>query len=405
MRILAVHSFYQQLGGEDLSFAAECDLLERNGHEVERFTLDNNVLSNMSALRAGMVTFWNPLVGRLVRDVIRRHRPDVMHCTNLFPTISPSCYWAAAREGVPIVQALRNYRLLCPAATLFRDGAPCERCISKRFAIDAIRFGCYRGSRAASAVTAASTLMHRAIGSWDRVHVFYTLTRFARQKFVEAGFAPERILVKPNFLEPDPGAGDGADGGVIFVGRLSPEKGLDTLLKAWGRISGNISLRIVGDGPLAGEVARAAASDPRIEWVGALPPAQTLELIRRARCLVMPSNWYETFGRTIMEAFACGTPVIASDLGAMAELVEHGRTGLLYTAGDPEALAATVQRFWDSPAQGSAMGVAARSLYLREFTGSANYTMLMALYERAIAVARHSAAIAAPEVVRRGKLA
>lgn len=387
MRILAVHSYYQWPGGEDLSYEAECQLLERRGHEVIRFTLSNQVINAMPTVDKAARMLWNRDVLRELRNIIRDRQPEVMHCTNLFPLMSPSCYWAAARERVPIVQALRNYRLLCPAVTLFRDGQICQDCLGHRFPWPAIRHHCYRESHLASASVATISFLSQAVGSADRVHLYYTPSHFARERFLDGGLDPQRVFVKPNFLEPDPGPGDGRHGGAIFVGRLSPEKGIDSLLEAWRHILGPIPLRIVGDGPLAPRVIAAAATDSRIHWLGYQPNREALDLIGRAGCLVMPSVWYETFGRVMLEAFARRTPVVVSDLGAMAEIVEHERTGLRYPPGNAVALANTVQTVLADRVLAGRLADRAREVYLRSFTGDANYVLLMDLYRRAIAFA------------------
>lgn len=384
MRVLMIHGFYQQLGGEDLSFVAECDLLERHGHEVIRFTVDNRSLDRSWPTTNAVRTVWNPRTWSEIRWLVRARRPHVMHCTNTFPLLSPACYWAAASEGVPVVQSLRNYRLICPAATLHRDGEECTECVGRPFAWPGVRYGCYRDSRAATATIAFSTFVHGTIGTWDRVRVFFTPTRFARERFLEAGFDPGRLFVKSNFLDPDPGPGDGREGGAIFVGRLAPEKGIETLLDAWRKMEDPVPLKVVGRGPLEGKVVRAAARDRRIRYLGFLPPDRVLDLVGAAACLVMPSIWYETFGRTVMEGFARGTPVVASDLGAMAELVDHGRTGLLFPPGDPAALGNAVRSIVDDPALAARLREAARGTYLERFTGDANYPILMDLYENAI---------------------
>lgn len=388
MRILAVHAYYRQIGGEDLSFEAECELLERRGHEVTRFTVRNDELTGAGAWKAASTTVWNGSVKRRLQETIREVRPAVMHCTNTFPLISPSAYWEATRQGVAVVQSLRNYRLLCPAATLFREGKVCTECVGRSFASPAVRHGCYRGSRAASATVASANWLNRLAGSFRQVDLFYTLTEFSRQQFLAAGLAsgidPQRLRVKPNFLDPAPAIGDGGRGGAIYVGRLSGEKGLATLLEAWRHLREPIPLRIVGDGPLRDLVTEAARRDARIQYLGFLSPAQAVQEIGRSDCLVMPSVWYETFGRTMMEAFARGTPVVASRLGAMTELVEDGVTGLHFPPGDSAALATAVRTLLSDRPRLQQMRIASRQTFERRFTGDTNYAALMGLYEEAL---------------------
>jgi glycosyltransferase involved in cell wall biosynthesis len=226
---------------------------------------------------------------------------------------------------------------------------------------------------------------HRALGTWDRaVDAYYTPSEFARRKFIQAGFDPDRIAVKPNCVFPDPGPGSGAAGGVVFLGRLAPEKGIEILLNAWLGRDLNVPLAIIGDGPMAPQVQQAAARCDRIRWLGHLPLREALRQVGEASLLVSPSIAYETFGRSVVEAFAKGTPVLASDGGASAELIREGQTGLHFRAGDADDLAQKVRRLMNDPALLSQMRGAARDEYLQKYNGDMNYRALIAIYEQAI---------------------
>lgn len=394
MQILLCHNHYQQRGGEDLSFAAEAALLEAHGHGVVRYTVHNDAVDAMSRLQVAARTIWSRESYREVRSLIRRTRPDLMHCTNTFPLLSPSIYYAARAEGVPVVQSLRNYRLLCPGAYFLRDGKVCEDCLGRTIAWPGVKHGCYRDSRAASAVVATMSSVHRLLGTWTRaVDLFFTPSQFARRKFLEAGFPGDKVAVKPNFIDPDPGPGDGEGGYALFVGRLSPEKGIETLLTAWKLLGGALPLKIAGDGPLEEQVRQASAGNESIEYLGALAHHEVLDLMGRARCTIVPSIWYETFGRTIIESFAKGTPVLASRLGCMEELVDEGITGGLFAPGDPADLAAAVMRLLDDRAAADHLRNACRQTYLADYTADSNYRMLLELYERACGRARQSASL------------
>ena len=385
MKILLCHNYYQQRGGEDESFEAEARTLEEFGHSVVKYTRHNDDIQEMGRVEVAAKTLWSRETYSELRHLIRRERPAVMHCTNTFPLISPSAYKAARAEGIPVVQSLRNYRLLCPSALFLRDGKVCEDCLGKSVPWPSVQHSCYRDSRAASTVVASLTVLHRTIGTWRRdVDLYFTLTEFARRMFVEGGIPAMRIAVKPNCVNPDPGPGTGRGGYVVFAGRLSSEKGIDTLLEAWKRLARPVHLKIVGDGPLADRVKQAAESNPNIEYLGRRPLPELLDVIGEAACLVMPSVWYETFGRTIIEAYSKGTPVIASRLGAMAELVEEGRTGSLFAAGDAADLAASVDRLLAEPTALARMREAARAEFEAKYTAAANYLQLIAIYERAI---------------------
>jgi glycosyltransferase involved in cell wall biosynthesis len=391
MRVLLCHAYYQQPGGEDQSFEAEARLLESRGHEVRRYTVHNDAIDGMSPLAVAAKTFWNRRSHRDLTCLLREFRPDVMHCTNTFPLISPSAYYAAKSLGVAVVQSLRNYRQLCPGGLLMRDGAVCEDCLGKWFAGPAIRHGCYRGSRAATAVVAGMTALHRLLGTWSSaVDLYFTLTEFARSRFVAAGWPAEKIAVKPNFIDPDPGIGAGDAQYAVFVGRLSSEKGIGTMLEAWRRLDQPIPLKIIGDGPLADEIRAFSSAHPLVQLLGRRPLNEVLDIIGAARFLVMPSIWYETFGRTIIEAFAKGTPVIASHLGAMAELVNDGATGLLFKPGDAADLAKKIESLWRNPRLRDCLGAAARSEYERRYTAEPNHRQLLELYRRAIALSSRS---------------
>ena len=386
MKILVCHNYYQQPGGEDQVFSDECWLLQSHGHQVVRFTQHNDSLTGIGRWAMLRKTVWNKEVEGELLEVIRRERPQIMHCHNTFPLLSPAVYYAARRENVAVVQTLHNFRLLCPAATLLRDGQVCEKCVGKRFAWPAIQHACYRNSRPATAAVTAMLSSHHARKTWTgAVDRYIALTDFSRQKFIEGGLPAGRISVKPNFVQPDPGMGRGNGNYAVFAGRLAPEKGIETLLDAWSQMPQQIALRIVGDGPLAPLVEQAARNDTRIEWLGQRPLNEAVSIVGDAAMLVMPSVWYETFGRTIVEAFATGTPVIASRMGAMQELVDEPRTGLLFKPADPADLAAKVRWLWDRPDRRKQMCQAARDEYEQRYTAQSNYLRLMEIYREATA--------------------
>jgi glycosyltransferase involved in cell wall biosynthesis len=395
LRCLLVHNRYQHAGGEDEVFRAEAELLRAAGHEVSEYRRANDEIALngfVSRARLAATTIWSRESHRALAALLERERPDVAHFHNTLPLVSPSAYYACRDAGVPVVQTLHNYRLLCPAATLFREGQVCQECLEHSLA-RSVRYGCYRGSRAATAAVAAMLGAHRALGTWrDKVDVYIALTEFSRRKFTEAGLPAEKIVVKPNFVHPDPrslftvqaGRRTGAGEHALFVGRFWPEKGVRTMLEAWKRLR-NIPLDIIGDGPEHAEMEALAADADGVRFRGRLPREQTIAAIRQARFLVFPSEWYECFPMTILEAFAGSVPVIASRLGGMEEIVADGRTGLHFTAGDAEDLAAKVDWAWTHPREMAEMGRAARAEYEAKYTAARNYEMLMQIYERAVA--------------------
>jgi glycosyltransferase involved in cell wall biosynthesis len=400
LRVLMSHCYYRDLGGENLSFEAEVEVLRAFGQEVVTYTRDNRELDRLGVagkMRAGVRTVWAQDTYRELEHLIARQRPDVAHFQNTFPLISPSAFHAAHRQGVPVVLALRNYRLLCVSGVLYRDGRVCEDCLHAPALVPGVVHACYRGSHAQSAVVAATQMTHRLLGTWtDAVDLFVVPTAFGRGKFIEAGLPAERIVVKPNFVHPDPGPNPGPGSWAVYAGRLAPEKGVMTMLEAW-RLAAPMPLRIVGDGPLRREAAAFVARhglEGRVEVLGPRPPAEVMAIMREARLVVFPSEWYETFGRVAAEAFACGVPVVASRLGAMGEVVGDGVTGLHFASGDAADLAAKVEWAASHPQALARMGQAARQEYERTYTAEQNYHRLLEVYE----LARRRAAATAGSV-------
>jgi len=385
MKVLAVHNYYQQPGGEEQIFNTEATLLESYGHEVIRYTLNNDQIPEMNAIALAKTTLWNSTVYQELRSLIRQEKPQVAHFHNTFPLVSPAAYYAARDEGVAVVQTLHNYRLLCPNALFFREGRVCEDCLGKSIPMPGVMHGCYRGSRSASAVVAATMSLHSFLGTWQRaVDVFIVYSQFAMNKFIQGGLPPEKVMFKTNFLYPAPDIGEGNGGYALFVGRLSVEKGLGVMLDAWRQLRGKIPLKIMGDGPMSGLVTAAMQEMPEIEWLGRRSLEEVYEVVGKAAFLVFPSEWYETFGRVAIEAFARGTPVVASRIGAIAELVDHERTGMLFHPSDSADLATQVEWLLSHPQELSQMRQEARSQFEAKYTAADNCKRLMEIYQTAI---------------------
>lgn len=382
MRILSIHNQYQIRGGEDESSKSEQQLLREMGHYVDVYQEHNDRVAEIGAVPMAFRTVWSQESYSIVKKKLISSKYDIVHIQNFFPLVSPSVYYAAKSEGVPVVQTLRNYRLLCPNGLFFRNGQVCEDCMGKNIPFPGVMHGCYRNSRPASGAVATMLTVHRAMRTWtEMVDVYISLTEFARQKFIAAGFPPEKIVVKPNFINPDPGIGQGKGGYALFVGRLSVEKGLDTLLTAWEHLDKKIPLKIVGDGPLADKVVEAAKRIPEVEWLGRRPMPEVHQLMGEAMFLVFPSKWYETFGRVAAEAFAKGTPVIAANIGAIAELIDSGRTGLHFSPGNSEDLATKVQWAIENQTKLTQMRQQARAEYEAKFTPQQNYRRMREIYD------------------------
>ncbi len=382
MKILLAHNYYQIPGGEEVVFEQEKRLLEQAGNEVITYCRSNDEIERLTAVERLTVakrSIWADDTEREFGQLLARECPDVVHVHNTFFVLSPSIYGACKAQGIPVVQTLHNFRLICPSVTLFRDGNVCEECVDHGL-WRGVYHGCYRDSRLATATVALMLALHRRWGTWDKLVTCYiALTESGRNKFIEGGLPAEKIVVKPNFVDPDPGERGRVGECALFVGRLSREKGLSTLLQAWGRLPRNYALHIVGDGPeresLESQARHLGLSN--VQFRGRRSHEETIAIMKWARFLVVPSGWYETFGMCIAEAFACGTPVICSRLGAMQELVSDGRTGLHFSSGDPNDLAAKVEQAWSHPNEMIAMGREARAEYEAKYTAERNYQILM----------------------------
>ena len=387
LRILAVHNRYLQPGGEDNSHAAEVALLRAHGHDVDEYTQDNQRVAQLGRARVAARTIWSRQTYREVRALLRDGRHDAVHIQNFFPLISPSIYYAARAQNVPAIQTLRNYRLFCTNGLMFRDNQPCEDCLGRPIAWPGIRHRCYRGSAAGTATVAAMQSTHRALGTWRRAVTRYVvLTEFAKQKFIQAGLPPHKLFVKPNFVDPDPCPGRGDGNTLVFVGRLSEEKGIETLLNAWKTLAPQaaVTLKIIGDGPMADRVKQFTTTHPSTQWLGAQLRQEVDHALGNAIALIFPSLWYEGMPRTIIEAYAKGTPVIAPRLGAMESMIRHNHTGYHFTPGDPADLAATIQHALQNPQTLQAMRENARREYEDNYTAQTNYTLLHRLIQDAV---------------------
>lgn len=384
MKILLVHVAYRMPGGEDVAFENECSLLQGAGHEITPVRLSNEQIDDttlFAKFQSGLDTVWSWWGYQLISRTIERLRPDLVHFHNTFPLLSPSVYAACRRRAVPVVQTLHNYRLICPAYQLYRAGGPCEACVG-RIPWRAIRYRCYRDSRSASTAVAAMLSLNRAIGTfrWG-VNRYIALTRFAAQRFIAGGLPRERISVKPNFLVDPPSPCDGMENFMLYVGRLSPEKGVSTLLKALREFDG-CSLKILGAGPSEAALRQEAASlGERVEFLGQRPRQEVTDFMQRAALIVIPSEWYEGFPMVVLEAYACAKPVVASGIGSLDGLVLDGITGRKFKSGDAVDLARVLRELLSDRRALIKMGLHARQHFEQHFSAPANLETLLAIYQ------------------------
>lgn len=380
LRVLIAHNRYQFRGGEDAVVQAEHELLRAHGHAVALYERSNDELHAVGAGRAALDSIWSTRTLRDIDGLVADFRPDVLHVHNTVARISPAIFHAAARHRLPTVMTLHNFRLLCPQGLLLRDGRPCEACVG-HLPWRGVVHGCYRGSRVQTAVLAAGDLLHRGAGTWQQhVDRFIALNDFCRDRFIAGGLPAGKLRTKPNFVDLPPPP-EMQRQGLLFVGRLSQEKGVAVLAQALHHGPLAEPLQVAGEGPLQPLLAAA----PGTRLLGPQPAAQVYRLMGAARALVLPSIWYENFPRTLVEAYACGLPVIASRLGAMATLVQPGETGLLFEPGDAADLARTLAWALAHPDAMARMGLQARRHYEATLTGAANHGQLLQIYEEALA--------------------
>ena len=388
MKILLAHDYYRSdaPSGEDAVFRNERALLEANGVEVipfERFNDDIDERTFAQRVRLALNGAWSRQTYSELSTIIRSTRPDVGHFHNTFPLISPSAYAACQDNGVPVVQTLHNFRFICPGALLLRAGKPCQDCVGSTL-FPALRNRCYRSSLSATGAQVWTIASNRMRGTYRKlVNRYIALTRFAADRMAAGGLPADLIEVKPNFL-PDPpiAAAGGGDYGV-YVGRISEEKGVKTLLAAWSSVVG-VPLKVLGDGPLRAELElQAGGLGLDVQFMGTRPKDEVLSMVGKSLFQVVPSEWYEGFPMVILEAYACARPVVASCIGGLAEVIQNGETGLHFEAGNPIDLALKINELVAAPNLALRLGMRAREVFMEKYTPQKNFKMLSGIYQRA----------------------
>jgi glycosyltransferase involved in cell wall biosynthesis len=383
-----IHNRYRQPGGEDVALELETGLLAQKGHQVETVVFSNEQEAGfMGKLSAGWKAIYNKASAQKVKNAIRLFRPDVVHVHNWFVQASPAVFYAAAQSGVPVIMTIHNYRFVCANALLLRNNLPCELCVNKTFGTPGIRYKCYHGSAAESAMVTAITGIHKSLHTWQqKVHRYIVLTEFAKAKLLHSSFnvSPDKLVVKPNFI-PDPGEGSSQrEDFFLFAGRLSKEKGVQVLLEAFRELPSS-RLVIIGEGPEKDAWQQAYSSAANITFAGGQPREALLGMMKRCKAVLFPSLWYEGLPFIILEAFATGTPVIASNLGAMAGLIAPGRNGLHFGPGNVQELQQAISLFEKGGEDILTMNNGARQSYVQHYHPDIHYAAIMKIYESTIA--------------------
>jgi glycosyltransferase involved in cell wall biosynthesis len=387
VKILFIHNKYKQYGGEDVAVELETAVLIRNGHDVKTILYDNRSVKGLfSKIFTGLRSIYNFAAAEDLSKTILSFKPDIIHIHNLFFVVSPSVIYAANRHKIPVILTLHNYRLICANALLLRNNEVCELCTQKKFPIAGIRYKCYRNSSTESALVTAITGFHKFLDTWkNKVSTYIILNEFSKSKLLHSSLhVPEhKMVTKPNFV-PDPGEGIvGRENFFLFAGRISKEKGLHVLAKAFAGMP-QYKLVIAGDGPEKNLLQEEFNAYSNICFTGQLEKKQVYEYMKKCKAFICPSIWYEGAPLTIIEAFATGTPVIASRLGSMAETIIDGFNGLHFTAGDAGDLCKKIELFIKEAEQHSMFYKNARQTYLEKYHEDIHYNAILEIYQETI---------------------
>jgi glycosyltransferase involved in cell wall biosynthesis len=385
MRIVVAHNRYKYAGGEDSVLRAEVEMLRDAGHVIELFEADNRTIEGtLAKISAAGSLFHSTCSSQRMAALLRTFRPAILHIHNWFPLLSPSIISAANEQGIPVIQTLHNFRMLCANGSMHRDGHICHDCLGKQFPLNGVVHRCYSNSRLGSALVATAFSYHRLAHTWDGVTTFIALSEYQKELLVVGGLEARQITVKPNFVKRNSQVGTGRGGFALFVGRLTPEKGIRTVLRAWAENRISIELKIMGDGPLAEEVREKVRNMPQVQYLGHQSTTEVYAAMADAKFVICASECHEAFGLSIVEALSCGTPVLAADTGTVKELIDDGRTGFHFAAGDSSDLAAKATALATNNAKYQQMRRSCRAVYEERYTDTINYKLLMNIYQRAI---------------------
>jgi glycosyltransferase involved in cell wall biosynthesis len=388
LKILFIHNRYKQYGGEDVAVELETSILIRRGHDVKTIFFDNKAIDGFfSKIGAAFGSVYNFSSAKQVSVSIEQFKPDIIHIHNLFFIASPSILYAASKKNIPVVLTLHNYRLICANALLMREGEICELCVNKKFPFSGIKYRCYRNSSAESAVVTSITGIHKFLNTWkNKIHTYITLNEFSRSKLLHSSLdiPPNKMITKPNFV-PDPGeANMQRDNFFLFAGRIVKEKGVHVLAKAFATMPEN-KIVIIGEGPELKNLQNEFKNFSNITFTGRLEKQKVNDYMKRCKAFICPSIWYEGAPLTIIEAFATGTPVIASRLGSMAETITDGFNGLHFTANDENDLCEKISLFIKETETNFTFYKNARQTYLEKYHEDIHYSAILKIYENVIA--------------------
>lgn len=406
MRVLHVNKFLYRRGGAEGYLLDLANLQRAAGDTVAyfgmshpenesplpyeaRFPSEVELEPAPSGLRPRAVAvgrmLWSPASRRGLARVIDDFRPDVLHLHNIYHQLSPSVLAAARTAGVPCVLTLHDYKLACPSYQLLDRGRPCQACVTGG-PLQAARRRCKDGSLSRSGLLAVESWLHRRVDAYDPVQVFVSPSEFLADVMRRAGVYPDRLRVVNHFVDlTGVAAKETPGGGVVFAGRLAPEKGVDVLVEAVAALPDGVTVDVAGDGPARpGLEALAARRVPgRIRFHGRLDKTRLHELIRSAAVVAVPSRWHENQPMAVLEAFACGVPVVATDLGGLPELVESEVDGLVVAADQPTALGAALNDILADPGRAYRMGRAGRTKVAGRFAPDLHLDRIRGVYAEA----------------------
>ena len=376
-----VHNYYQIPGGEDTVVANEKKMLERHGHKIILYTRSNSEFKKKKLWNKFLlpfITVFNIKTYREIKKIIKKEKIDVIHVHNTLPLISPSVYYAAKMMKVPVVQTIHNFRMLCPGATFYRNGHICEECLSKGLKC-AVQHGCYRGSKVQTLICVISTKIHRMTGIYGKIN-YICLTEFNKKKLLKLKqIKEEKVFIKPNFVEnivkyiPE----EKRKNQFIFAGRLDRLKGIDILLEAWKELGEEApKLIICGTGPMKDWCEDYVQNNNlNVEIKGFVPNEEVRRITADSKGMILPTQCYEGFPMSIIEAFSVGTPVLCSDLGNAGNIIENGITGIKFKNNSIKEIANAVTNC-------RKLCSSTFAVYKEKYTENSNYKYILKIYSK-----------------------